>query len=48
MVKDLLRIYDLDLTTLENPMMYVDNVFLILYHHYLMNIAAFPDSRQRI
>ena len=28
--------------------MNVDNVFLILYHHWVMDRATFPDGRQRL
>jgi len=45
---DLQRLYNLDLTTREKPVMNIDNVFLVLYHHWVIDTAAFPDGRQRL
>jgi hypothetical protein len=38
----------LDLSTKEKPVMNVDDVFLVLHHHWVMDTAAFPDGRQRL
>lgn len=46
--KDLRRIYNLSTSTAEKPVMNVDDVYLILYHHWLLDIATFPDGRQRL
>jgi hypothetical protein len=32
----------------EKPVMNVDDVFLILHHHWVMDTATFPDGRQRL
>ena len=38
--------HNLDLTTREKSVMNVDDVFLILHHHWVMDTATFPDGRQ--
>jgi len=32
----------------EKPVMNVDDVYLILYHHWVLDTATFPDGRQRL
>ena len=38
---DLTRLYNLDLSTKEKPVINIDDVFLVLYHHWVMD-TAFP------
>jgi hypothetical protein len=45
---DLTRSYNLDLSTKEKPVMNVDDVFLVLHHHWVMDTATFPNGRQRL
>jgi len=45
---DLTRLYNLDLSTKEKPVMNVDDVFLVLHHHWVMDTATFPNGRQRL
>src|SRR2546423_15685414 len=44
----LTRKYSLDTTTREKPVMNVDDVFLILHHHWVLDTSIFPDERQRL
>jgi len=32
----------------EKPVMNVDYIYLILYHHWVLDTATFPDGRQRL
>jgi hypothetical protein len=45
---DLTQLYNLDLSIKERPVMNVDDVFLVLHHHWVMDTANFPDGRQRL
>ena len=45
---DLKRLYNLDTSMTEKPVMNVDDIYLILYHHWVINTATFPDGRQRL
>jgi Protein of unknown function (DUF3435) len=45
---DLKRLYILDTSMAEKPVMNVDDIYLILYHHWVMDTATFPDGRQRL
>jgi hypothetical protein len=45
---DLTQLYNLDLSIKERPVMNVDDVFLVLHHHWVMDTANFPDGRQTI
>ena len=45
---DLTRLYNLDLSTKEKPVINVDDVFLVLHHHWVMDTATFPNGRQRL
>jgi hypothetical protein len=40
--------YDLDTTTREKPVMNVDDIFLVLHHHWVLDTSTFPDERQRL
>jgi hypothetical protein len=40
--------YDLDTTTREKPVLSVDDIFLILHHHWKLDVSIFPDERQRL
>jgi Protein of unknown function (DUF3435) len=40
--------YNLDTSTREKPVMNVDDIYLILYHHWVMDTTIFPDGRQRV
>jgi hypothetical protein len=42
---DLTRLYNLDLSTKEKPVMNVDDVFLVLHHHWVMDTVTFPNGR---
>jgi hypothetical protein len=41
---DLIRLYNLDLSTKEKPAMNVDDVLLVLYHYWAMDTATFPTG----
>jgi len=45
---DLTRLYNLDLSTKEKPVMNVDDVFLVLHRHWVMDTATFPAERQQL
>jgi hypothetical protein len=45
---DLTRLYNLDLSTKEKPVMNIDDVFLVLHHHWVMDTATFLNRRQRL
>ena len=45
---DLTRLCNSDLSTKEKPVMNVDDVFLVLHHHWVMDTATFPNGRQRL
>ena len=45
---DLTRLYNLDLSTKEKPVINIDDLFLVLYHHWVMDTATFPNGRQRL
>jgi len=32
----------------EKPVMNVDDIYLILYHHLVLDTATFPDGRHRL
>src|SRR2546423_10517593 len=34
--------YNLDTTTREKPVMNVDDVYLVLHHHWVLDISVFP------
>ncbi len=38
----------LDMTTRERPVMNVDDVYLVLHHHYVLDTSIFTDERQRL
>ena len=38
------RLYNLDLSTKEKPVMNVDDVFLVLHHYWVMDTATFPTG----
>jgi hypothetical protein len=40
--------YNLDASTSEKPVMNVDDIYLILHHHWVMDTGVFPDGRQRV
>lgn len=40
--------YDLDTTTRGKPVLNVDDIFLILHHHWTLDDSIFPDERQRL
>jgi len=40
--------YTLDTTTKEKPVLNVDDIYLILHHHWVHDQSIFPDERQRI
>jgi hypothetical protein len=40
--------YDLDISTKEKPVMNIDDVYLVLYHHWAVDTSRFPDERQRL
>jgi hypothetical protein len=40
--------YNLDVSTREKPVMNVDDIYLILYYHWVVDTAIFPDGRQRV
>jgi len=44
---ELKRLYNLDTSMAEKPVMHVD-IYLILYRYWVMDTATFPDGRQRL
>lgn len=40
--------YNLDTTTRKKPVMNVDDVYLVLHHHWILDTSVFPDERQRL
>ncbi|OAA52162.1 hypothetical protein BBO_00003 [Beauveria brongniartii RCEF 3172] len=40
--------YKLDTSVNEKPVMDVDDVYLVLHHHWVHDTSVFPDERQRI
>lgn len=40
--------YNLDTDVREKPVMDVDDVFLVLHHHWVLDTSVFPDERQRL
>ncbi|KAK4206370.1 hypothetical protein QBC37DRAFT_300937, partial [Rhypophila decipiens] len=40
--------YALDTTTKEKPVLNVDDIYLILHHHWVHDRSKFPDEHQRI
>jgi hypothetical protein len=40
--------YNLDASTREKPVMNVDDIYLILHDHWVVDTAIFPDGRQRV
>ncbi|KAM7215024.1 putative FluG domain containing protein [Rhypophila decipiens] len=40
--------YALDTTTNDKPVLNVDDVYLILHHHWVHNRSRFPDEHQRV
>jgi len=40
--------FNLDPSTGEKPVMNVDDIYLILHHHWVVDTATFPDGRQRL
>jgi len=40
--------YNLDTGVREKPVMDVDDVFLVLHHHWVLDTSVFPDERQRL
>jgi hypothetical protein len=40
--------YNLDISTKEKPVMNIDDVFLVLHHHWVLDTSTFPDERQRL
>ncbi|KAF2471333.1 uncharacterized protein BDR25DRAFT_223650 [Lindgomyces ingoldianus] len=40
--------YNLDTTAREKPVMNVDDVYLVLHHHWVLDDSVFPDERQRL
>jgi hypothetical protein len=40
--------YNLDASTREKPVIDVDDIYLILHHHWVVDTAIFPDGRQRV
>jgi Protein of unknown function (DUF3435) len=40
--------YNHDASTREKPVMNVDDIYLILHHHWVVDTAIFPDGRQRV
>jgi hypothetical protein len=41
----LTRLHNLDLSTKEKPVMNIDDVFLVLHHHWVIDTVTFPDGR---
>ena len=44
---ELKRMFNLDSSTSEKPVMNVDDVYPLLYHHWVVDTATFPNGRQR-
>ncbi|KIX04163.1 uncharacterized protein Z518_07717 [Rhinocladiella mackenziei CBS 650.93] len=40
--------YNLDTGVREKPVMDIDDVFLVLHHHWVLDTPVFPDERQRL
>ncbi|EJP61053.1 FluG domain-containing protein [Beauveria bassiana ARSEF 2860] len=40
--------YNLDTSVKEKPVMNIDDVYLVLHHHWVLDTSVFPDERQRI
>jgi hypothetical protein len=40
--------YQLDISTKEKPVANVDDVYLVLHHHWAFDTSIFPDERQRL
>lgn len=42
------KTYCLDTTIRDKPVLNVDDVYLILHHHWVLDRSVFPDERQRL
>lgn len=40
--------YNLDLTVKEKPVMDIDDLYLVLHHHWVLDTTPYPDRRQII
>jgi hypothetical protein len=48
MKENLVTRYNLDLSVGEKPVMNVDDLYLVLHHHWTKDTAPYPDGRQII
>lgn len=46
MKETLVPLYNLDLAVGEKPVMNVDDLYLVLHHHWIMDTTPYPDGRQ--
>src|SRR5947207_12661191 len=40
--------YNLDCSVREKPVMNVDDVYLVLHYHWVLDVTIFPDGRQQL
>lgn len=48
MNKDLVELFDLDRSVGEKPVMNVDDLYIVLHHHWTKDTTPYPDGRQII
>lgn len=46
MKETLVPLYNLELTVEEKPVMNVDDLYLVLHHHWIMDTTPYPDGWQ--
>ncbi|KAG9230108.1 hypothetical protein BJ875DRAFT_488278 [Amylocarpus encephaloides] len=44
----LIRDYDLDITVKEKPILSIDDLLLLLNHHWARDTSTFPTERHRV
>jgi hypothetical protein len=45
MKENLVTRYNLDMSVREKPVINVDDLYIVLYHHWTKDITPYPDSR---
>lgn len=48
MNKDLVELFNLDRSVGEKPVMNVDDLYIVLHHHWTKDTTSYPDGRQII
>lgn len=46
MTGTLVPLYKLDLSAGDKPVMNVDDLYLVLHHHWVLDSTPYPDGRQ--